>query len=191
MKTKLKVKKQAAHPKIMSKISLDIRVKRVMEELLPMLLGIQLLYGESPSQYLASLRLPYARKLILVLSEKGYITGDEVEWCFTKSTLEKVIPNLELLLGRRLSAIQNIADLEDPPVSLGALRRHYRELLLKVPKENWPREGIMILPHLRQLCRKYDSKVISKRMADFFKFAHRCNDYSMKNLEKFLKTAVK
>jgi len=186
---KLKIKTGNTHVKKMDEIVLDIRVKRVMEELVPMLLGISLLYGESPCQYLNSLRLNFTSKLLLILSKKGYIIGDETNWQFSKHVLDMVAANLKKLLPERAAlSLQRGYSEPEPPMSLSGLRTHYCELLGKCPKEIIPAHGTRVIPHLRQLCRKYDSRFISENLEAFFNHAVRNDqDLSMDGLGRYLK----
>lgn len=173
--------------KSFSATTIDIRLTKLVEELVPLLIGVELYFGLSAQQYVKNLRLANEKAAVRLLLTTGYIEGSEDTWKLSKSTL-KTVSNRLAKTGANRSELTYSAS--ESPVSVLTLVKLYSWHLSRVPKQHRVQRVTNKFAFFRKLSRKHDSRKIEATIKRFFKQSQRHDhDYSLERFASFLKNA--
>lgn len=162
-------------------------LKDTSAEILPMLLGMELLWNINPHQYLFQLEEDVRTRIIASLRLSGYIEGQsEHSWKFTSKLYKKVVEHLAS--NPESCEFMGIAK-KAPPITLKEIVVTYSRLLKKVPKQFRTPACFRAAPALRKVIHRNDPALVLACMPDFFRAAaSSTNNFEPFELEKFAKT---
>jgi hypothetical protein len=160
-----------------------IKITRLVEEFLPMLIGMELYFGISPQQYVNQLQLENAESVIRALIRGGYAEGSTHDWKLSKSTYKTVSDRL-CKTGAIGSKIGYSAS--EPPVSVLTLVKSFRHHLKRLPKEVRTQKVTNMFAFFRRLSKKHNSVMIHDKIKLFFKRQRHNSDYTLETFRLFL-----
>jgi hypothetical protein len=163
---------------------IDFRVTKLVEEFLPLLIGMELYFGISAQQFVSNLRLKNEKAVVRLLLRTGYIVGSEHQWKLSKSTIKTVSDRLSKTGAIRSQLTYSVSE---DPVSVLTLVKLYNWHLKRVPKQHQGQRISNKFAFFRKLSKKHDSRKIESAIKRFFKNAERHDhDYRLERFASFM-----
>jgi DNA gyrase/topoisomerase IV subunit A len=169
----------------LKKGEVDVRITKLIEEFLPLLIGAELYFGLAAQQYVTNLKLPNQDQVVKLLLQTGYITGSLQTWKLSDQVIKTVSDRLA-----RTGAIRSqlTYSASETPVSVTSLAKLYNWRLKRVPEQHRKQHVTNICAFFRRLSKKHDSTKIEAQIGRFFEYAAKSNhDYKLETFEKYLK----
>lgn len=183
----MKIRKRAASLKTTAS-KIQITLTTASEEILSMLVGMEIFWGESPQVYVAGLPDETKHTLLSVLHVGGYVSYAESDWQFTEKTYEKLANQL-----RQMPKMQRLlfGKTPEPEVSLRTLLHTFKAAAKQALSPDL-RTGEFVTrpaPNLRMLAQKHGAQLVNSRLFDYFKHCKlRQISPSNSDFSAFLKT---
>ena len=172
---------------------IEIKITKLIEELIPLLIGMELYFGVSAQQYVKNLRLPNEEQIVKTLLKAKYIQGTVENWKLSKSVLEAVSHRLATLGDNRstltYSASESKSNTNTAPPSIVSMVFAYRRQLKRVPEVHRGQRVTNMFVFFRKLCKQVDAIIVKKQIDRFFKYASAGNnDYRLETFSAYVRS---
>lgn len=161
-----------------------MRLTKIVEELLPLLIGMELYFGVSAQQYIRNLELPNEEAVVNLLIKMNYAKGSTTTWNLSKEVINTVCERL-LKTGAIASKMPHNAS--GASVPLKTLVKLYVWHLNRVPKQHQGQRVTNKFAFFRKLCLKHDSAKIADQIKRFFDYESQGNNnYRLETFAKYM-----
>lgn len=162
-------------------VSCQVVLTRPSSELLPLVVGRFLLYGEDPKQVLLSLKLRNHAAVLAMWFRSGYITGSPQAWGFSNAFKDRIFQCVRNE-ARRLSLVEQPKITTSARFLLSLYRRLGQARRYRVTAERgW-------VAQLKRVCRKYPTEDFEGAIRKWFSVPRK--DYSMRTFCKVFEESM-
>jgi hypothetical protein len=163
---------------------IDLRLTKIVEELLPLLIGMELYFGVSAQQYVRNLELPNEEAVVGLLVRMGYAKGSTMSWTLSNEVLKTAH---DRLLKCGLFERKPGFNASDESIPVQTLVKLYTWHLSRVPKQHQGQRVTNKFAFFRKLSKKHNSTKIAEQIKRFFDYESQGNNnYRMETFAKYL-----